>query len=313
VFTVRNEGDAPLKVVQGPTTCACTISNVDNDAIAPGKSAEITLTWEPKGGAEEFEKSAEIWTNDPENPTITLKIIGMVAPKLTVLPPDRWELKDFREDGVSEFEGLVASPLLDSFNIVALESGSPLMTAEATEVSRRQVAEVRGMSGYKVRVKVKAEMPVGSFAFPLKIKTDIPSKKVEGRFEELNVLVVGARQGPIRLLGREWVEEKVAFVLPTFSAREGKKFSVRMFVRKPPPDGFRILESTSDPEFLKFIVVPDESAKKADNRRYLLTIEFPPGTPRMTRREEEGPATVKLKTNHPEAAELEYQVYFGTY
>ena len=42
VFTIRNEGEAPLVIVKGPTTCQCTISDVETGTKAPGESAKVT-------------------------------------------------------------------------------------------------------------------------------------------------------------------------------------------------------------------------------------------------------------------------------
>ena len=54
-FTVRNEGDAPLILRQGQTTCQCTISEVENNRIEQGQSATIKLTWLPADQSEVFE------------------------------------------------------------------------------------------------------------------------------------------------------------------------------------------------------------------------------------------------------------------
>src|SRR5262245_45002377 len=40
-FTIRNEGEAPLILKKGPTTCLCTISDIPNNRVDPGKSATV--------------------------------------------------------------------------------------------------------------------------------------------------------------------------------------------------------------------------------------------------------------------------------
>src|SRR6516165_5276511 len=40
-FTIRNEGQAPLIIKQGPTTCQCTVSKLETGELGVGQSAKI--------------------------------------------------------------------------------------------------------------------------------------------------------------------------------------------------------------------------------------------------------------------------------
>src|SRR5262245_60181465 len=72
VFTIRNDGQAPLAIRRGATTCHCTVSELGTGELAVGASAKITLKWKPNGQTEKFGHSASILTNDPDNPVIQL-------------------------------------------------------------------------------------------------------------------------------------------------------------------------------------------------------------------------------------------------
>ncbi|HBH52095.1 MAG TPA: hypothetical protein DDY91_09400, partial [Planctomycetaceae bacterium] len=61
-FKIRNEGEAPLELAKGNTTCQCTISELENNLIPPGGEASITLRWKPTAQSDAFEKGAEIRT-----------------------------------------------------------------------------------------------------------------------------------------------------------------------------------------------------------------------------------------------------------
>src|SRR5688572_997450 len=42
-FEIRNEGDAPLKLIKRSTTCKCTMSELNKEDLAPGESTKVKL------------------------------------------------------------------------------------------------------------------------------------------------------------------------------------------------------------------------------------------------------------------------------
>lgn len=312
VFVIRNEGTAPLAVVAGPTTCQCTVGKVSDDLVEPGKSAEVKLTWKPTMETEEFNKGAEIWTNDPGNETIKLSITGIVAAKLRVLPGYTWSLAEFREDGLTELKGMVVSPIVENFAITGFDCENKHATAEATKIDDAELLKtLSAISGYHVTVTLQKEMSVGGFNFPLKIATDLVSQT--GSPVEIGVTIRGSRRGPIRIVGKEWVPELGVIALGSFDVGTGKSVTLKAVALQPPPEGLKVNDDDiiCDPKELKVRIVPDEKAKQGAGR-FLLTVEYPPGAPRATRREEQ-PARVKIRTNHPGASELEFMVYFSAF
>src|SRR5205807_6733422 len=114
------------------------------------------------------------------------------------------------------FTGVIVSPVVDKFQVVELESGDPAMSAEAVPMEKRELETHHGLCGYKIRISIKPPLPVGAFTFPLKIKTDMPGKSADGSPAdpvEVEVLVSGHRRGPIRFLGSDWYEEKMAVIM----------------------------------------------------------------------------------------------------
>jgi hypothetical protein len=165
-------------------------------------------------------------------------------------------------------------------------------------------------------VSVKPEMPVGPFTFPMAIKTDVSERNADGSISEkkidFNVLVSGTRRGPIRINGGpEWVEEKSIASLGTFSAADGKKIKLQLLMKSVPEEGLKLTSVESDPATLKFSLTPVEK-KTGVYHRFDLTVEFPAGGPRVTRRDP-NPAKVRLGLNHPDASELTFNVYFTAY
>jgi hypothetical protein len=316
-FTIRNEGQAPLIIKQGPTTCQCTVSKLETGELGVGQSAKITLRWKPTGQAEHFNKGAEIRTNDPDHRSIQLHVIGMVAPRIVTAPERTWESPDVHEGEPTTFTGTIYSPVADTFQVVALESPTPLMSAECLPIDAKQLAAKNGRAGYLIRVSLSPEVPIGLFSYPLTIKTDLPGRTADGKLGtdgiEMSVLVTGHRRGPIFMLGsKDWDERNMAVVLGGFDAAAGKKVSLIMFVRGPGAEEFQL---TADPECqpaaLQATVKPDGKPTGTGKQvRYRLNVEYPPGSPKVTCRTE-NPGKIRLRTNLPGAPEIEFSVYFA--
>ncbi|HLJ11580.1 MAG TPA: DUF1573 domain-containing protein [Planctomycetaceae bacterium] len=316
-FTVRNEGEAPLILQKGKTNCQCTVSELETGQLDPGASAKITLTWKPTAQADQFAKTAEIITNDPhlERQIFQLSIKGLVIPRLKTNPEKDWVVPELAEDGPTEFTGTVISPVSDDFRILSLESGTALMSAAALPIDKDILEQNSGLSGYEVRVTLTSQIPVGAFAFPLTIKTDLPARNADGSLGnamELNVLVSGQRRGPIRVIGRDWIEDRMAVMLGGFDASAGKKAALTLFVRGAPDEGFRLKQPpVCTPGALKVTLEP-EAKSNAPHERFRLTVEYPAGAPRVAHRED-NPGQIRLLTNHSKAPEIELLVLFNAY
>ncbi len=75
-FTLTNNGNAPLIINRVATTCGCTASEYPKEAILPGKSADIVITYNA-ASAGAFSKSATVYSNAADE-TVVLKIKGVV-------------------------------------------------------------------------------------------------------------------------------------------------------------------------------------------------------------------------------------------
>ncbi len=93
VFTIRNEGEAPLLFKNDGTTCQCTVSDMEKGEtreLAPGESFDIKLTWKPIVHVEMFSKGANFATNDPDHKKIFLQLMGHgFAPRLSSCSRER--------------------------------------------------------------------------------------------------------------------------------------------------------------------------------------------------------------------------------
>lgn len=79
-FEFTNTGDAPLIIIAATAGCGCTRPSYESEPIAPGKTSEIRVTYNPKGRPGEFNKNVTVKTNAPAAKKVTLKISGTVVP-----------------------------------------------------------------------------------------------------------------------------------------------------------------------------------------------------------------------------------------
>jgi uncharacterized protein DUF1573 len=84
-FVVRNRGNADLIIEDVKPGCGCTAAKFDK-VIAPGKEGKIELVVDGNKVHGQFSKAAEVTSNDPDHPTISLSISGTEIPFVNVVP-----------------------------------------------------------------------------------------------------------------------------------------------------------------------------------------------------------------------------------
>ena len=92
-FTIRNEGDGPLTLAQGPKLCACTVTNLPGRPVPPGGKAEVRVSFAESVKCEamkhgRFSRGVRVLTNDPDHPDMLLEVSFTVDRRLVALPPD---------------------------------------------------------------------------------------------------------------------------------------------------------------------------------------------------------------------------------
>lgn len=303
-FTIRNEGPVPLLLSKGATNCKCTISNLPERELAPGKTVEIEVSWTPRDLDQNFRKEARIQTNDPENTEIRFVVTGKVVLEFNVSPSQDWVFGTVADDTPAEILTTITSALVDKFEIRGIESSHDKLTSEATPLDPEKLKQMNAKSGYEFRTKLAPGIPVGPFQQKLKINTDLPGDKV------ISINVKAFRAGPLRFLPAKagvWNSEQMIINLLRFPASEGKTTILPVFVQGLKEE-FKLTEVTTDPAFLKVTMEGDESDEPT-RRAYLLKFEVPPGQP-ITSKTLTSPGRVVLKTNHPAASEIVMEVLF---
>lgn len=79
-WVIRNDGKAPLEIVNTFPSCGCTASLIENKAIPPGGSGTLRITFDAAGQYGDIRKSIAVVTNDPTRPRVLLTVLAKVLP-----------------------------------------------------------------------------------------------------------------------------------------------------------------------------------------------------------------------------------------
>ena len=78
VFTVKNTGGSPLVITRVISSCGCTTPEFTKEPIAPGKTGEIKVIYNPVGRVYPFSKTVSVYSNGKQGPLV-LTIKGEVV------------------------------------------------------------------------------------------------------------------------------------------------------------------------------------------------------------------------------------------
>ena len=79
-FKVKNEGEAPLVITKVVPSCGCTTPDWTKEPIAPGKTGEIKVTYDPTNRVAPFTKTVSVYSNGKTG-SYVLTIKGVVEGK----------------------------------------------------------------------------------------------------------------------------------------------------------------------------------------------------------------------------------------
>jgi hypothetical protein len=80
IFRFKNTGTAPLIISEVQKTCGCTSPDYTKAPIMPGEDGEIKVSYDTNRIGQ-FTKFVTVYSNDPENNAVQLKINGNIKPK----------------------------------------------------------------------------------------------------------------------------------------------------------------------------------------------------------------------------------------
>lgn len=312
-FIIRNEGAADLELLEGQPTCKCTRFELSKSVVKPGEEAELTMRWIGKAKDAAFQHGGPVFTNDPQNREIGLRVVGVVDAAVELVPEESWNVAMGDGTAGGSMEGLVFSKVHEDFQITSLTCDSPFVEVTMTRLSKEEIRQIgmkdAPMSAYAVKVEIKPEMPPGLLEKPLKIQTDC----VELPY---TVLLRAKKNGPIRILpapGVAWNESKNGLQMGRFPAAKGREAVLNLLVdetQMTEPLKFTTVEA--DPAFIG-VELESAEASSTQRTRYRLKISIPPGIPRSSSRSTQQPATIHIETNHPSGQSIDLKLSYNLF
>ena len=87
VFRFSNNGSATLEILSVEPSCGCQAASLSARQIQAGQSGQIEVSVDTAGLTGSVEKSVNITTNDPRQPSVSLSVRADVQPEISSSSP----------------------------------------------------------------------------------------------------------------------------------------------------------------------------------------------------------------------------------
>lgn len=306
-FEILNEGTAPLILKNGPSSCSCTILDLEDSEIAPGESGKIKLEWDLKFKEGPFAQSAVILTNDPNNPEIEFSVHGFIETRFGFsLPVLTFSALKSGESATQET--LIYSRTFTSLGTISEQTKLeiPGLVIEQMPASEDELKERDALSGIKLKVTVPADLPSGHHIGQV-VFTAHPPAAEANQLDEQASHDAGTTATPMAALivNAHVKSHGVKFFSPLIdgygrirlgeiSSKTGSEVFKLNFHVDQGDTPWKLTRARTYPKYLDVKVVPvDENIGL-----YQLQIQIPPGVPQGNFYGQEI-ARIVLESDHP--------------
>ena len=312
-FVIKNDGNAPLTLDKGPTSCKCALSDLESNSIKPGKSGKVTLEWKLNVAGKHFRQTAEIYTNDPGYSTIMLEVVGKITDMI------RFEPSNIVFSGISDSEGGKAQFRLYGYDIedfrVVEHSFSNKDSASFFEMTFEELEptdlenEPDASCGYLATLIAKPGLPLGAINQTILLTTSFKEAP------KLELPVTGSVVGDIYIVGPGVFDHEHNLVkFGTVSASEGAKTSLRLLVKGPHRHDVRLkIKEVTPAEVLAASLGEPQQVNNGAVYMHLLTVEVLKNS-RIVNclgSKQGKMGKVLIETTHPITKELPVRVKFA--
>ena len=315
-FVIKNEGDVPLQYKLIGTSCSCTVSDMESKKvyeIPVGEQREIELTWKPREFDDQFSKTAEIYTNDPERQIVTFSVVGRVEEILSSNPVEGWPLQDIDRNNPVTLTGEIYSSILEEIAIEKIDVSKEWLKVTSEPFSKTDLEEFNAKCGHKIKVVFDpADLNVGKIAELVTVHTKVDEAK------EIPFAITGNFLGPItarpyRPEGTKAMRYHPEFLhidIGQFPASKGGKGWYKLIIADM-PEGLEFEATEIEPSLGNVKVTVKRQASPPQSKHQFAIVEFEvlPGVTTGTYQKKNS-VKIKVKTNHPKAKELKFYLEF---
>lgn len=306
-FTFSNVGDYPLVLKAGETTCKCTLSQVTDEKVAPGKATDVTLTWEAKTEESRFRQTATILTNDPRRQRVELTVSGRVGRSIEVQPPEL-VFSSVTPEETPTGELVVYSFTQEDFAIkgheLLKEDIAKFFDISVEAIDKSELAP-EALSGQRVKVALKPGLPFGRMEQVLRLNTNmagVPSPEV---------IILGSVSNGVSVLGGDWDPNSEMIKLGAVPKRSGATRTLKLLVRGPRRHEVRFEPLACTPEFIEVSV--GEAVDVGNAVQVPVTFTIPPDSPNVAYfgSKQGGYGEIRLNSNNDEIGEVRLRMRFA--
>jgi len=312
-FIFSNQGNRPLTLEKGETSCKCTLSDLEFDSVPPGEKAQVTLQWTAKDYRGAFRQTATIFTNDPEQPRIELTVTGRV---IVSVRPDPEELHFTRisteqpTHGQVRLYGYRQEPLKIVGPVRLSSSG--VTPAEQFDVDCRPLEpdelaeEPDATGGYLLAVTVKPGLRSGAVRQTIFVETNVPDVPT------VEIPISGTAGGNVTIEGTDWNRKTGELNIGVVGGDRSTVRTLRFSVDTPHSQEVRLELGAVFPDLLR-VTLDQDSEQSRGVARGVLMIEIPKGSPSGSYLgpERERLGRITLETNHPKVPPIQILVRFA--
>lgn len=302
-FEIKNVGDAPLKLEQGPTSCKCTLSGLSSNQLQPGQSGKIRLEWFTGRKVTKFEQTAVIYTNDPTQRHIALGVAGKVK-MLIGFNQEEVVVDRLDPDQAVTKELLIYSQIWNDFEIMELTTALKGVMFTAEPADPTDAGDLMPTCVKRVKITIPGTLPQGDFADTLyfHVKPLDPA----GKSHTAPLALHGHVLKRLAIYGNGIYGDGI-IELGTIPRGIGKKLKLVVKVRDEDKD-LKVGKLAVKPEFLKASLTPHQ--EHTATGLYDLAIELPPSVePCSFLGKPSGELTIDL--DHPRIDDLTLEVRFA--
>lgn len=310
-FVIRNEGEGPLKVRRGGTSCKCTEFKILHRVIEPGGEGVVLVEWQTIYERGPFHETATIRTNDPENESIRLSVQGTIVRTIATDPPNGLQFGRIPPGHSRSVSLVLYSQEWEQFEIEKIECELPGLTWKVGQPDANRLEKLEASIGRLITFTVPGDLSSKTHQYPLRFHVRKSEAGDDGEelmiHETIAYAFVPSRLSVSGPPIKTTVDGRGVIELGKLESGQSRRAHLVIKVNDKDPL-IKLRDIETDPEFVKAWLEP---FNEQDNRGlYHFYVEIPKTAPicyynglRSSR--------LRLWFEHPRIEKLELYVTFA--